>query len=76
MGGIYTVVRSKADVTTSELGDDYCMMGPYNESQVKLEVEISEPEHGIFREVLDQMRSNGIKVSVCLHVVILSMFAC
>jgi glycogen(starch) synthase len=62
VGGIYTVVRSKADVTTSELGDDYCMIGPYNESQVKLEVEISEPEQDIFRDVLEQMRANGIKV--------------
>ena len=40
------------------------MIGPYNESQVKLEVEISEPEQDIFRDVLEQMRANGIKVCV------------
>ena len=27
VGGIYTVIRSKAGVTTSELGDQYCMIG-------------------------------------------------
>ena len=56
------MVRSKADVTTAELGDEYVMMGPYNESTVRLEVEVAEPESPIIREVVDQMRSNGIKV--------------
>ena len=62
VGGIYTVVRSKADVTTAELGDEYVMIGPYNESTVRLEVEVAEPESPITREVIDQMRTNGIKV--------------
>ena len=56
------MVRSKAAVTTAELGDDYIMMGPYHEPTVKLEVEVCEPDHPIIREVMDQMRSNGIKV--------------
>ena len=62
VGGIYTVVRSKADVTTAELGDDYVMIGPYNDSTVRLEVEVAEPDSSITREVVDQMRINGIKV--------------
>ena len=62
VGGIYTVVRSKADVTTAELGDEYVMIGPYNESTVRLEVEVAEPDSPITREVIDQMRGNGIKV--------------
>ena len=62
VGGIYTVVRSKADVTTAELGDEYVMIGPYNESTVRLEVEVAEPESPITREVIDQMRTNGVKV--------------
>ncbi|OZC08187.1 starch synthase [Onchocerca flexuosa] len=37
VGGIYTVLRTKASVTTEELGDQYCMLGPYNEERVKLE---------------------------------------
>lgn len=38
VGGIYTVLRTKASVTTEELGDQYCMLGPYKEERVKLEV--------------------------------------
>ncbi|VDM40142.1 unnamed protein product [Toxocara canis] len=38
VGGIYTVLRTKAAVSTDELGDQYCMLGPYNEERVKLEV--------------------------------------
>ena len=56
------MVRSKADVTTAELGDDYVMIGPYNDSTVRLEVEVAEPDSSITREVVDHMRSNGIKV--------------
>ena len=62
VGGIYTVVRSKADVTTAELGDEYVMIGPYDEPTVQLEVEVAEPDSPIIREVAHQMRSNGIKV--------------
>lgn len=62
VGGIYTVVRSKADVTTAELGDEYVMIGPYNESTVRLEVEVAEPDNPITLGVVEQMRSNGIKV--------------
>jgi len=44
VGGIYTVLRTKAPISTDELGDQYCMIGPYNEERVKLEVELLEPE--------------------------------
>ena len=56
------MVRSKADVTIAELGDEYVMIGPYDEPTVQLEVEVAEPDSPIIREVADQMRSNGIKV--------------
>lgn len=32
------MLRTKASVTTEELGDQYCMLGPYNDERVKLEV--------------------------------------
>ncbi len=44
VGGIYTVLRTKAPISTDELGDQYCMIGPYNEERVKLEVEVLDPE--------------------------------
>ena len=56
------MVRSKADVTTAELGDKYVMIGPYDETTVQLEVEVAESDSPIIREVAHQMRSNGIKV--------------
>ena len=62
VGGIYTVIRSKAGVSTAELGDQYCMLGPYNEKCVKLEVEVLEPELSIMKETIEALRKEGVKV--------------
>lgn len=62
VGGIYTVIKSKAPVSTEELGEQYTLIGPYNESCVRTEVELLEPHHHVMRQVLDEMRSHGIKV--------------
>ncbi|XP_065911931.1 glycogen [starch] synthase-like [Dysidea avara] len=62
VGGIYTVIRTKAAVTTAELEEKFCMIGPYNEKFVHLEVEPMEPELSIIREVLAQMKSHKLKV--------------
>ncbi|KAH0560730.1 hypothetical protein KQX54_007705 [Cotesia glomerata] len=45
VGGIYTIIRSKAYVSTEELGDRYCMMGPYKEQSARTEVEQAEFPH-------------------------------
>ena len=66
------MIRTKAAVTTAELGEQFCMIGPYNEKFVHLEVEPTEPDLSITREVLAQMRSHKLKVCDCLpmsHVV-------
>ena len=34
VGGIYSVLKSKAPVTTAEYGDRYCMIGPLNRQSV------------------------------------------
>jgi len=57
------VIRSKAGVTTAELGDQYCMIGPYNESCVRLEVEVTEPELSVMKESIEVLRNEGVKVS-------------
>lgn len=62
VGGIYTVIRTKAGVTSEELGQSYILIGPYNERQVETEVEILEPEYECVRKTIDQMRGEGIKV--------------
>lgn len=62
VGGIYTVLRTKAPVSTDELGDQYCMLGPYFEDRVKLEVEVLEPETAHMKYTLEQMQEWGFKV--------------
>ena len=64
VGGIHTVIRSKASVTTGELGDQYCMIGPFHDPTVRLEVEVMEPESSLTREVVEAMRKEGVKVSI------------
>jgi len=62
VGGIYTVIKTKAAVTVEELGEQYCLIGPYNEACVRTEVEVLEPSNEAMRRAIDQMRSHGIKV--------------
>ena len=70
VGGIYTVIRTKAQVTTAELGDQYCMIGPYNEACVRLEVEVMEPELSVLKEVITSLRSQGFKVRVVCVIIV------
>ena len=63
VGGIYTVIRSKAPVTVDELKNEYCLVGPYKEHKVNLEVEICEPQLPAIREAMDILQREGIKVS-------------
>ena len=63
VGGIYTVLKTKAAVTVEELGDQYCLIGPLNESCVRTEVEVMEPTSVPMLATLQQMREHGIKVS-------------
>lgn len=63
VGGIYTVIRSKAGVSVEELGDQYCLIGPYNESLVKTEVEVMEPPESFYQNAIQTMKNSGIKVT-------------
>jgi hypothetical protein len=40
VGGIYTVLKTKAPVTKEEYGDRYCLIGPYNSTTAPIEVEV------------------------------------
>lgn len=62
VGGIYTVIRTKAGVTVDELGGDYFLLGPYNHSQFQTEVEVLEPEYDLVKQVIKSMQDEGIKV--------------
>uniref|UniRef100_U5ET57 Glycogen [starch] synthase n=1 Tax=Corethrella appendiculata TaxID=1370023 RepID=U5ET57_9DIPT len=63
VGGIYTVIRSKAFVSTEELGDQYCLLGPYKEQSARVEVEEFEFGHGNpYAGAVNAMRQQGFKV--------------
>jgi len=59
LGGIYTVLRTKAAVTREHWGDRYCLIGPYNPSTAAIEFEERPPE-GPISEVLDRLRDQGM----------------
>ncbi|KAK3095937.1 hypothetical protein FSP39_021056 [Pinctada imbricata] len=62
VGGIYTVIKSKAPVSVGELGEQYCLIGPYNEACVRTEVELLEPHNHVYRQTIQSMRDAGIRV--------------
>lgn len=68
VGGIYTVIRSKAGVSVEELGDQYCLIGPYNEGLVKTEVEVMEPPESFLQNAIQTMKNSGIKVYFILFI--------
>ena len=62
LGGIYTVLRSKAPVMTERWGDRYCMMGPYEPNSAATEFD-EQPCEGIFGMVCQLLaEENGIHV--------------
>jgi glycogen(starch) synthase len=62
VGGIYTVIRTKAQISKEELGEQYCLIGPYRENMVRTEVEVEEPKECIFSEVINTLKEYGIRV--------------
>ncbi|OZJ06261.1 Glycogen [starch] synthase [Bifiguratus adelaidae] len=61
VGGIYTVIKTKAPVTVQEYGDRYCLIGPLSYKSAPMEVEALEPPTPELKETLDNMTSQGIK---------------
>ncbi|RKP07360.1 glycogen synthase [Thamnocephalis sphaerospora] len=60
VGGIYTVLRTKAPVTVHEYGDRYTMIGPLNMRTAPVEVEQLEPTEPALRDTLNEMRNAGV----------------
>lgn len=59
LGGIYTVLRSKAACMLERWGDRYCLIGPYNPSTAAVEFE-EQPTYGSIRETLQKLKDEGI----------------
>ena len=63
VGGINTVLRTKAAVSMDEMGDQYCMIGPFVEKGVKMEVEVEDPvKHEPMAAVIQKMKDYGFRV--------------
>jgi len=63
VGGINTVLRTKAAVSIDEMGDQYCMVGPYVEKGVKMEIEVEEPiKFQPMAAVVNKMKEYGFRV--------------
>ncbi|KAG7234510.1 hypothetical protein INR49_004525 [Caranx melampygus] len=62
VGGIYTVIQTKAKITTDEWGENYYMMGPYFEQNFKTQVEGCEPPNPNIRKAMDALIHNGCQV--------------
>ncbi|KAL7990062.1 hypothetical protein Chor_012728 [Crotalus horridus] len=62
VGGIFTVIQTKAKITLDEWGENYFLIGPYLELNVRTQVELIEPPHPAIRRTIDSMNSKGCKV--------------
>ncbi|MEM7682691.1 MAG: glycosyltransferase [Planctomycetota bacterium] len=61
LGGIYTVLRSKAPSMMSRWGSRYGLVGPYIEGSAQVEMEPCEP-HGPFGRAAEALREQGVGV--------------
>lgn len=59
IGGIYTVIRTKAPAMIEHWDKDYYLVGPYTPETAAIEFEESAPEENI-RLLLDNVRKKGI----------------
>jgi glycogen(starch) synthase len=59
LGGIYTVLRSKAAAMQKKWDDRYFLIGPYNPNTAAIEFE-ERPTEGFIRQTLDKLRESGM----------------
>jgi glycogen(starch) synthase len=62
VGGIYTVLRSKAPTMVNKFGENYCLVGPYIDFNVATEFEEIKDHNGDpFAKAVGKMREMGYK---------------
>lgn len=62
VGGIYTVIRSKAPTITKEWANNYCLLGPYMPQNVAAEFDPIEDAKDPFAKAVARMNESGYKV--------------
>ena len=60
VGGIYSVIKSKAPVSTAEYGDRYTLIGPWNRGSASVEVEPLTPTIPELATTIANMKDRGI----------------
>ncbi len=60
LGGIYTVLRTKAQAMFQRWGQRYALVGPYNPATAATEFD-EQPPDGIFRDIMDVAARHGVK---------------
>ena len=62
VGGIYTVIRSKAPTVSEKWGNNYCLIGPYDHKQVIAEFDPIQDQDDSFAKAVKQLREMGLVV--------------
>uniref|UniRef100_A0AAY4AX26 Glycogen [starch] synthase n=1 Tax=Denticeps clupeoides TaxID=299321 RepID=A0AAY4AX26_9TELE len=62
VGGIYTVIQTKAKITVDEWGENFFMMGPYYEHNFKTQVEQCDPPIAAIKVAMDSLINSGCQV--------------
>jgi len=57
------VIQTKAKITADEWGENYFLIGPYFEHNVKTQVEVCEPPNPAIKKAMDTMKSQGCQVN-------------
>ncbi|HMQ00499.1 MAG TPA: glycogen synthase, partial [Cyclobacteriaceae bacterium] len=64
VGGIYTVIRSKAPAMSKDWGDQYCMIGPYMKDQIEAELEPLADASDPCWQAAEKLNKKGYEVMV------------
>lgn len=62
VGGIYTVIRSKAPAMVNNWGTNYCLIGPYLSRSIQAELEPLDHTADIFGQAASNLRNKGYDV--------------
>lgn len=61
------MIQTKARTTADEWGDNYFLIGPYFEQNMKTQVEKCEPANDAVRRAVDIMNKHGCQVRATGH---------
>lgn len=61
VGGIYTVLRSKAPATVRRWQDSYCLIGPWREGSARVELEPQAMPAGPLQDAVEELSPAGIR---------------